>query len=110
MGFVNNRSRRSAGLTEQAAAGDEIARKSGMLAGDAMGPSAGPIINSAIPGRTGPASSKRTRPGHTPSTLMRSPHDLHGAFDMTPFARFLGLALALARKRVLGSLGNGRRA
>jgi hypothetical protein len=41
---------------------------------------------------------------------MRSPHDLHGAFDLTPFVRFLGLALALARQRVLGSFGDGRRA
>src|SRR4051812_41179486 len=45
-----------------------------------------------------------------PSTLAGAPHDLHGAFDMTPFARLLGLALALARQRILGSLGDRRAA
>jgi hypothetical protein len=47
--------------------------------------------------------------GHLPSALVRSLHDLHSAFDMTPFERFLGLALALARQSILCRLGNRRR-
>jgi hypothetical protein len=48
--------------------------------------------------------------GHLPSALVRSLHNFHGVFDMTPFARFLGLALALARQSILCRLGNRRRA
>src|ERR1700730_9713396 len=45
------------------------------------------------------------RPGPNPSALMRSPHDLHGVFDMAPLPGFLGVALALARHGILGRRG-----
>jgi hypothetical protein len=42
------------------------------------------------------------------SALVRPPHDLHGAFDMPPFACFVGLAVALASLRIVRGLGDGR--
>src|SRR5438128_2020819 len=41
------------------------------------------------------------------SWLMRPAHHLHGFLEMTPLARLLGLALALAGERVLRGLVNG---
>jgi hypothetical protein len=41
---------------------------------------------------------------------MRSPHHLHGVFDMTPFPGFFQIAFALASNRVLGGFGNGNQA
>src|SRR5437868_13940664 len=41
---------------------------------------------------------------------MRSPHDLHGVFDMAPLFCFFRLALALASDRFLGRLGDSLQA
>src|ERR1700737_1017588 len=40
--------------------------------------------------------------GTNPSALMRSPHDLHGVFDMAPLPGFFGVALPLAGHGILG--------
>src|SRR5450432_1951862 len=48
----------------------------------------------------------KARPGPNPSALMRSPHDLHGVFDMAPLPGFLGVALALAGHGILGRRGD----
>src|SRR5260221_8222643 len=40
------------------------------------------------------------------SALVRSPHHLHGVFDVTPLLRILGIALALASQGILGGLGD----
>jgi hypothetical protein len=37
---------------------------------------------------------------------MRSPHHLHGVFDMAPLSGFFGVALVLARLGILGRLGD----
>src|SRR6266481_5828933 len=41
------------------------------------------------------------------SALMRSPHHLHGVFDVTPLSSVLSVALALAILGHLGCLGDG---
>lgn len=46
----------------------------------------------------------RLRYPETPSALMRTPHHLHGIFDMTPFPGFFSIALTLARQRLLRRL------
>ena len=40
-----------------------------------------------------------------PSALMRSPHHLHGVFDVAPLSGFFGVAL-LASQSILGRLGD----
>src|SRR5258707_3198305 len=42
------------------------------------------------------------------SALMRASHHLHGVFEVTPFAGFLGLPVALAGDRILRRQGNRR--
>src|SRR6267143_1897442 len=41
-----------------------------------------------------------------PSALMRSPHDLHGVFDVGPLSGFFGVALVLASLGILGCLSD----
>ncbi len=41
-----------------------------------------------------------------PSALMRSPHHLHGVFDVAPLSGFFGVALVLASQSILGRLGD----
>ena len=50
----------------------------------------------------------RLRYPERPSALMRAPHHLHGIFDMAPFPGFFGIALALARQRLLRRLRDRR--
>jgi hypothetical protein len=42
------------------------------------------------------------------SALVRSLHDLHGIFDMTPFVSLFHLTLVLASQRILGRMSDGR--
>src|SRR6478736_6604719 len=62
--------------------------------------------------RLNPHSPGSRTPSRTPpsSTLVRSLHDLHGVFDMTPFVGLFRLSLALACQGILRRMGDGRSA
>ena len=45
-----------------------------------------------------------------PSALMRSPHHLHGVFDVAPLSGLFGVALVLASFGIVGRLGDSIKA